>query len=136
MRACAEGRRAAARDARIAQLEAQVAALTKQVEELLEIVGRNSRNSHLPPSTDPPGTRGGPGKGKGKPGQRKRGGQPGHGGCHRALVSPEQVDEVVDLYPSYCEGCAGELPKIPEASPGPFDARYLFGEWLEQIRRS
>lgn len=24
----------------------------------------------------------------------------------------------------------------PEASPGPFDARYLFGEWLAQIRRS
>ena len=110
----------AAREARIVQLEAQVAALTKQVAELLEIVGRNSRNSHLPPSTDPPGTRGEQGKDKGKPGQRKRGGQPGHGGSHRALVSPEQVDEVVDLYPSYCEGCAGELPKVPDPCPRRF----------------
>jgi transposase len=104
----------AARDVRIAQLEAQVAALTKQVAELLEIVGRNSRNSHLPPSTDPPGTRGGQGKEKGKPGKRKRGGQPGHGGCHRVLLPPERVDEFVDLYPSHCEGCARELPEVAD----------------------
>ena len=109
-----------ARDVRVAQLEAQVAALTKQVAELLEIVGRNSRNSHLPPSTDPPGTRGGQGTGKGKPGQRTRGGQPGHGGSHRVLLPPEQVDEVVDFYPSHCEGCARALPKVPDSSPKRF----------------
>jgi transposase len=102
----------AARDVRTAQLEAQVAELTKQVAELIEIVGRNSRNSHLPPSTDPPGTRGG--QGKGKPGKRKRGGQPGHGGSHRVLLAPERVDEFVDLYPSHCEGCARELPQVAD----------------------
>jgi transposase len=109
-----------ARDVRIGELESQVAALTKQVAELLEVIGRNSRNSHLPPSTDPPGTRGGQGTGKGKPGQRKRGGQPGHGGSHRVLLPPEQVDEVVDFYPSHCEGCAGVLPKVPDSSPKRF----------------
>ncbi len=102
----------AARDVRTAQLEAQVAELTKQVAELIEIVGRNSRNSHLPPSTNPPGTRGG--QGKGKPGKRKRGGQPGHGGSHRVLLAPERVDEFVDLYPSHCEGCARELPQVAD----------------------
>jgi len=58
------------RDARVAEVEgqvatltAQVAALTKQVAELMEKLSRNSRNSHLPPSSDPPGTRGQSGKG-------------------------------------------------------------------------
>ena len=87
----------AVRDVRIAQLEAQVAALTKQVSELLEIVGRNSRNSHLPPSTDPPGTPDAPFPLPCAPRER-RGGQPGHGGSHRALLPPERVDEFVDLY--------------------------------------
>ena len=106
------------RDARVAEVEgqvatltAQVAALTKQVAELMEKLGRNSRNSHLPPSSDPPGTRGQSGKG---PVGRKRGGQPGHGGSQRTLLPPEQVDEVVDLFPSHCEGCACELPEVPD----------------------
>jgi len=108
----------AVRDARIAELEGQVATLTsqvaalaKQVAELMEKLGRNSRNSHLPPSSDPPGTRGQSGKG---PAGRKRGGQPGHGGSRRTLLPPQQVDEVVDLFPSHCEGCARELPEVPD----------------------
>ena len=112
----AEGAR---KDARIAELEGQVAtlttqvaALTKQVAELMEKVGRNSRNSHLPPSSDGPGRRGPSGQGKGKPGTRKPGGQPGHGGSSRTLVPKEQVDHVVDLFPTHCEGCADELPAV------------------------
>ena len=104
-------RELAARDARITELEAKVAALTKQVAELLEKVGRNSGNSHLPPSTDPPGSR----TGKGKPSGRKRGGQPGHGGAHRMLLPPEQVDEVINLYPRECENCWAELPQVPDS---------------------
>lgn len=107
------------RDARIAELEGQVAtltsqveALTKQVAELMEKLGRNSRNSHLPPSTDPPGTRGQSGS-RGSAG-RKRGGQPGHRGSRRTLLPPEQVDHVVDLFPSHCEGCADALPVVPD----------------------
>jgi transposase len=117
----AEGAR---KDARIAELEGQVAtlttqvaALTRQVAELMERLGRNSRNSHLPPSSDPPGKRGPSGQGKDKQGGRKRGGQPGHGGSRRTLLPPDQVDEVVNLFPSHCEGCADELPEVhdPEA---------------------
>jgi transposase len=109
----------AERDARVAECEGQVvalseqvAALTKQVAELMAKLGRNSRNSHLPPSSDPPGTGGQ--SGKRRPGGRKRGGQPGHGGSQRTLLPPEQVDEVEDLYPSHCEGCARELPQVPD----------------------
>jgi len=47
-----------AKDAELATLIATVAALTKQVAELTEKVRQNSRNSHLPPSSDPPGSAG------------------------------------------------------------------------------
>jgi transposase len=112
------------RDERIRELEAElaakderIAALEKQVAELLERLGRNSRNSHLPPSSDRPGSRTGKQK-KGKNRRkRKRGGQPGHGGSHRALLPPEQVDEVVDMYPAHCEKCWEHLPKIVDATP-------------------
>jgi len=114
----------AARDVRIAELEghvatltSQVAVLTKQVAELMEKLGRNSRNSHLPPSSDGPGRRGPSGEGKGKPGARKRGGQPGHGGSSRALLPPDEVDNIVDLFPSHCDGCAGELPAVQDREP-------------------
>ncbi|HEY2768911.1 MAG TPA: IS66 family transposase [Solirubrobacteraceae bacterium] len=109
----------ARKDARIVELEgqvatltAQVAALTKLVAELMEKLGRNSRNSHLPPSSDPPGKRGQGGQGKDKQGTRKRGGQPGHGGSRRTLLPPDEVDEVVDVFPPHCEGCARELPEV------------------------
>lgn len=103
-------RESAAKDARIAALEGRVAALEKQLAELLEKVGRNSRNSHLPPSSDPPGTR----KGKGKGSGRKPGGQPGHGGAARMLLPTEEVDEIINLYPPECENCWAALPQVPD----------------------
>ena len=45
----------AAKDAVIEALLAQVAELTRKVAELTEKLGQNSRNSHLPPSSDAPG---------------------------------------------------------------------------------
>ena len=104
--------------ATIAQQETRIAALEKQVAELLEKFGRNSRNSHLPPSTDPPGARKGKdgGKRKKRRGKRKRGGQPGHGGAHRALLAADQVDKVVNLYPVECENCWKALPEVPDPS--------------------
>jgi transposase len=113
----------AQKDARIAELEGQVATftaqmalLTKQVAELMAKLGRNSRNSHLPPSSDPPGTQGGgaSGKSKTKHGARKRGGQPGHGGSRRTLLPVEEVDAVVNVFPSHCEGCADPLPEVDD----------------------
>jgi transposase len=112
----------AAKDAVIAEqareieaLRAQVAELVKRVEELSEIVGRNSRNSHLPPSSDPPGSASKRGRGKPKSG-RKRGGQRGHRGHRRELLPPEKVKHVVDLFPPACESCWKPLPKIPDAA--------------------
>lgn len=76
-----------------AQLADRVAALETQVATLLEKLGQNSRNSHLPPSSDGPGARGGGAASKQKPGdgkKRKRGGQRGHKGSHRELLAAER----------------------------------------------
>jgi transposase len=108
----------AERDAKLAAQAAQLAKLVEQVAELTERLGRNSRNSHLPPSSDGPGagSRGGaPGKSGGKSG-RKRGGQKGHRGSHRALLPPERVNTVIDLFPAACEGCAHALPEVVDAT--------------------
>jgi transposase len=95
----------AAKDARLAGVEKQLAAL-------LEKVGRNSSNSNLPPSSDPPGAR--PGHG-GKPkGKRRRGGQLGHRGSRRELLPVERVDNVVDFFPPHCEHCSEPLPPTPD----------------------
>lgn len=99
---------------RIAELTGQVEALTKQVGSLAEVMGRNSGNSNKPPSSDPPGTRE-QRRAKAKLG-RKRGAQPGHTGSKRALLPVEQVDEVVDHFPSQCENCWTSLPKTPDSS--------------------
>jgi transposase len=100
----------------VATLVATVAALTKQVAELSEKLAQNSRNSHLPPSSDPPGSAGTAGHG-GKPkSERRRGGQRGHRGTRRTLVPPEQVNEIVDLYPAECENCWKALPEIPDTN--------------------
>ena len=117
----------AAKDTRIAALEGQVAALTKQVAELVEKLGRSSLNSHLPPSSDPPGTH----AGKGKKGGRKRGGQRGHGGATRKLVPLEEVDEVFNLFPNECGNCWAGLPEVLD----PAAKRYQQTELLPPAKR-
>lgn len=114
----------AAKDARIRELEQvveslteQVATVLKQVEQLTARLNQNSRNSNLPPSTDPPGSRGQstrPGAGEPK---RKRGGQPGHRGSRRELVPESQVDELIDLFPAECENCWASLPETLDLEP-------------------
>ena len=101
----------AKRDDKITELVEQVARLVAKVEELTEKLGQNSKNSHLPPSSDGPGAGSrGDGSGKKKPkGKRKRGAQKGHRGAHRELVSVEDVDTVIDLFPEACLGCAATL---------------------------
>ena len=108
----------AARDADLAAREAEVAELREQVRQLTEVVrrleeqlGRNSNNSNKPPSSDPPGSK----RPKRKKGKRRRGGQKGHRGSHRVLLPPEQVDDVIDLYPAECESCWKPLPETPDA---------------------
>lgn len=101
----------AAQRAELDQLKVKVEELTQLVMSLKEQVNRNSRNSHLPPSSDGPGGRGSSEKSQGE-GQRKRGGQPGHGGNKRELLPPEQVDRFVELYPKACENCWASLPQV------------------------
>jgi transposase len=77
--------------------------LEARVAELEERLNRNSRNSWLPPSQDPPSAPPRPQK----PGSGRRpGGQPGHQGRHRPLLPLERVDEVVDHWPERCRLCA------------------------------
>jgi transposase len=88
----------------IGELIAEVRELREMVEQLREVVNRNSQNSSQPPSQDRPDqkpTR----EPSGRP--RKRGGQPGHPGHHRALV--EEVDEVIVYKPICCEQCGALL---------------------------
>ena len=101
----------AAKDANIAKQAEEIAALKAQVAELLEKLNQNSSNSHKPPSSDPPGNRK-QRRAKAKETRRKRGGQKGHEGNRRELLSPEQVDEFVDHFPHECENCWRPLPEI------------------------
>lgn len=101
----------------------QLAALTQRVAELTERLGQNSRNSHLPPSSDPPGA-GGKGGGQRPKSDRRRGGQRGHRGSRRELVAADKVDDVIDLYPAECENCWAALPEQPD----PGAKRY---QWIE-----
>ena len=100
----------AVKDARIEQLERKVEQLTQLVAELMEKLGQNSRNSHLPPSSDGPGGRSATQKTKTKS-KRKRGGQRGHRGHKRGLLPLAQVDHVVEFYPDECENCWAPLPE-------------------------
>jgi transposase len=107
------------KDTRSAELERQVEALTKQVADLLGRQAQNSSNSQRPPSSDSPEQRRQRrNKDKKKKAQatRKRGGQPGHQGAHRELVSTEKVSKFVDLFPSECENCWKPLPQVADSS--------------------
>ncbi len=78
------------------RLEARVADLERQL-------SRNSRNSSLPPSLDPPSA---PLRPRPPRSGRSPGGQPGHEGRQRRLLPLEQVDEVVEHWPQRCSACA------------------------------
>lgn len=87
----------------IDSLQREVKALREEVQDLRAQLGRNSSNSSKPPSSDPPWK---PPAERRKPGKRKRGGQPGHGGHERATVTP---DVVVDVKPPICVHCGDGL---------------------------
>lgn len=116
----------AARDREIAELKARNALLEEQVRQLKELVetlqaklSENSRNSGRPPSSDGPGARKTCSGKKSKTGvnRRKRGGQKGHKGHHRALLPADKVDHVVDLYPPACGHCDAALPVVEDTAP-------------------
>lgn len=102
-----------AADERAAAAHARIVVLEEQMAQLLAQLKQNSGNSNKPPSSDGPAGRAkrrqkSAGKGSG----RKRGGQPGHPGSSRVLIPVDDVDEVVEHFPSECENCWALLPRI------------------------
>jgi transposase len=102
----------ATKDRRIEQLEAEVCELKgllaqalRRIAELERQVAQNSQNSSRPPSSDGPGV---VRRAKG-PSGKKPGGQKGHKGHHRALVSPERVNATQEVKPSTCRKCQQRL---------------------------
>jgi transposase len=91
----------------IEQLRAQLTALATELASLRERIARSSRNSSKPPSTDGPGFKQPPERGKGS--GRKRGGQLGHPGSGPELLPIERVNEVVEHHPEACRRCGTSL---------------------------
>ncbi len=92
------------------RLEARVAQLERRL-------NRNSRNSSLPPSQDPPSA---PPRPRRSGSDRQRGGQPGHEGKNRPLLPLERVDEVIEHWPQRCRACAhvlGEEERVDATAP-------------------
>jgi transposase len=108
--------------ARVAELEAACASQKELVQTQQRLIekadqrirafeerlGQNSRNSHRPPSSDPPSA---PKRNPKPPSERKPGGQIGHEGKKRDLLPPDQVDRFVPYVPVSCERCHDQLPK-------------------------
>lgn len=85
--------------AQVAALEALVRKQEERIAELERRLSRDSKDSSLPPSQDPPEA---PKRQQTRSSGRKRGAQSGHKGNGRHLVPAEAVDEVVDHWPERC----------------------------------
>jgi transposase len=109
--------------ARLEVQDAQLAVLAERVEELEQRLKRDSSNSSLPPSHDPPwlGKRG-RSRGMG----RKAGAQPGHLGHGRSLFPIERVTELVDHWPQRCS--CGQVFGQDEREPAGAPARHQVAE--------
>ncbi len=95
----------------VVELRAENAALREQIEELGRKASRDSTNSSMSPSSDPPASRAErrrKAREAYKRSMRKSGGQPGHQGKTRELVEPERVNERVAHLPDCCE-CGHEF---------------------------
>lgn len=95
------------------ELRTLVVSMQERIRELEERLGQNSRNSSKPPSSDGPHMKSPPKRRRSK---RQRGGQVGHQGHSRAMVPPEQVDEMIPCVPERCAGCGERLSGL-DASP-------------------
>src|SRR5690349_767896 len=74
----------------------RLAVLEQRLRDLEERLGQNSSNSSQPPSADGPAVKRRPPR---PPGQRAKGGQPGHARHTRPLLPPDQTH---DLRPRQC----------------------------------
>jgi transposase len=101
----------ACQDEQIVVLEGQVTALQAEAQDLRTRLGQDSSNSSRPPSSDSPkASAQNRAKRKRTPTGRNRGGQPGHPGRFRALLPPEQVDDIVVVTPEVCGHCGQPFP--------------------------
>jgi transposase len=95
------------------QLRAQLIVPATELASLRERIGRSSRNSSKPLSSDGPGFYP-PERRKGS--GRKRGGQQGHPGSGPELLPIERVDEVEEHHPEHCRRCGtllqGDVPDV------------------------
>ncbi len=92
--------------ARVGELAASNEKLEQRIRDLEVRLNQNSSNTSKPPSSDPwwKNTN----KKKEKSG-KKPGGQPGHPGHRRPIVSVEKVDDVFPHFPEQCEHCGDAL---------------------------
>jgi transposase len=97
---------------RIETLEQQAIELVEAQRQLVEKVNKTSKNSSLPPSSDPPGF----GQKSKKKTGKKRGGQPGHQGNSRNLYPLEKCTSVIEHHPLRCS-CCGESLKGVDPDP-------------------
>lgn len=95
----------------VGQLVERIGALEERHQHLEEQIKQNSKNSSQPPSQDVP-----QGFKPKAPGQKRRGGQPGHAGHAQKLYAPEECAEIEEHYPSHCWGC-GETLSGADAAP-------------------
>ncbi len=100
--------------AELVALRAENAQLRTRVQELEARLGQNSSNSSRPPSSDPPSV---PPARPARPPGRRQGGQPGHPPHQRALLPPDQVDAVVEHWPTHCRGCQEPLGPVAAGEP-------------------
>jgi transposase len=83
----------------VAELSARIAKQDERLAQLERRLNRNSRNSSLPPSLDPPAA---PERRQAAPSGREQGAQPGHPGRGRHLAPIEAVDELIERWPERC----------------------------------
>jgi transposase len=99
--------------AAVQAVRAESVQLRERVAALEVRLGQNSSNSSRPPSSDPPWAPP-PAPAKRQPSGRKAGGQPGHVASQRALLPPEQVDQLVAVWPERCQHCGLALSPSPD----------------------
>ena len=93
--------------ARVEELEERNRLLAARVAELEERLGRNPRNSSMPPSSEAFSKPPVPNRAERRAAKRKPGKQPGTEGKHLAQV--DDPDDVRIHTPAVCEGCGGDL---------------------------
>ncbi len=97
----------------VGALQEQVTGLEQRVRAVEEQGRQNSRTSSKPPSSDPPSA---PPRPPRRPSGRARGGQPGHEGHGRLLLSAAQGDRIVEARPAAC-GQGGAALTGDDAQP-------------------